>query len=52
MQESMRWPRPQITRSTLRRPAPIFEHFLALICGPDVLQCHRAVNPGGCGRLI
>ena len=38
MPESMRWTRPQITRSTLRRPAMIIHHFLALLSGPDVFQ--------------
>ena len=52
MPEIMRWPMPQITRSTLRRTGLIFEHFLALLSGPDVLQCPQIVSPGGCGDLI
>jgi hypothetical protein len=52
MPDSTRWPRPQITRSTLRRPALNFEHFLALLSGPDVLQCLRVVSPCGCGDSI
>jgi hypothetical protein len=52
MPENMRWPKPQITRSTLRRPALIFEHFLALLSGPDMFQCPRMVRPCGCGELI
>jgi len=48
MPDSMRWPRPQITRSTLRRPALNFEHFLALICRPDVFQCPEAMQSSIC----
>jgi len=48
MPDSMRWPRPEITRSTLRRPALNFEHFLALICRPDVFQCPEAMQSSIC----